>query len=234
MIRRFAFAALLLGAVACGDDSDDPKPAETGKDAGTDAAVVLMTKVDNTGAACMANSDCTGSTSATCLKQSPTVALPIPGLPPAVAYPGGFCSATCTSDVECKGTGAVCPLSQITSLLPQAGALLGNLSTCMVKCAAASDCRVADGWRCVAANVAIPQLGMLLGGGDAGAAGDGGAATGGLSQTYCFPPAAEVPDAGATDAGATDAGATDAGATDAGATDAGATDGGADAATNDM
>jgi len=226
MIRRFAFATLLLTAVACGDDSDDPKPTETPKDGGIDAAAPPMLRVDNTGAACTMPSDCTGSSFAQCLKNSPSSPIQLAIFPASVPYPGGFCSATCTDDIECKGTGAVCPLAPLVALGgPTIAGFIGNFSTCMVKCAVPSDCRTTDGWRCVSLNEAVPQLGTLAGG-----AGDAGT-DGGLNQTFCFPPAVIDPDAGVADGG-TDAGASDAG-TDAAAADA-ATDATAADATTDV
>lgn len=235
MIRRFAFAALLLGAVACGDDSDDKKDTET-KDAGSDASTtpVPMLKVSNTGAACKAATDCQGPT-AQCKDKSPGGGLLGAVLPPPVPFPGGFCSATCTSDIECRNDSntAVCPLAPIFQLVGQqlgpAAGLLNDVSTCMVKCTSNADCRSSEGWRCIAAGEAYPQL-AALGGGLAGDAGvDAGAAAGQLDQTFCFPPAPVVADAGTVDSGTSDAGDTDAATGDAGVGDA-STDATVDAA----
>src|SRR5689334_17561583 len=98
MIRRFAFAALLLGAVACGDDSDDPKP--TPDAGGTDAGGVdagytpVPNRVTNAGTPCTAANACEGTDGKSCLT---TLAA---GVGPSISFPGGYCSATCQSNIE--------------------------------------------------------------------------------------------------------------------------------------
>jgi hypothetical protein len=57
----------------------------------------------------------------------------------ATDHPGGYCEATCRRDADC-GAGNVCV----------GGGVLSR-GDCHVACAAASTCRSAEGYRCIAA-----------------------------------------------------------------------------------
>lgn len=216
MIRRFAFAALILGAVACGDDGEDKKEAATPADASTpDGAapyVATKDKITNQGAACKTASDCTGA-KPECL---PNLNLFIAS----VTYPGGQCTAPCREDVECGGGDNICPLGPLFAL--GAGAGTGGMaapmlpispdmiSKCQKKCTSDDQCRKDEGYRCTTLAVAFPTVAPILStlAGSASGADGGAGLSAGLNQTFCFPPAAATPadasvqaEAGAADAG---------------------------------
>lgn len=206
MIRRFAFAALVLGAVACGDDGDDDNKTENKKpDASVgqaDAAVPYVptpNAITNLGSKCSGPADCMGVTGkAECVKS-------VSILISSINYPGGACTAKCQEDVECGGGQGVCPLGQLVGMAGGAGVPAGlpinlaDLSRCQLKCTQNSDCRADEGYRCVTLGEALPTFGSLLEmfAGSAGGAGDAGA---GLTQKFCFPPAPATADAGVPDA----------------------------------
>lgn len=232
MIRRFAFAALLFGAVACGDDSDDPKPTPDAggtPDSGAPAYVPVPNRVTNAGVACTApSSGCEGGEGKTCLT---TVSLAGTN----TTYPGGYCSATCQANIEC-GTGSECPVGESLKMSPfplPAGASGFVPSNCYKTCTTDADCRGSEKYRCSTIVSAITSAG----GGGGGGAFDISAIIGLLpgpikTNLYCLPPAPPPPDGGVGDGGAADGGV-DAAAADAATTDAAATDAATTDATTD-
>lgn len=232
MIRRFAFAALLLGAVACGDDGDDNKPTPDagGTDAGADAGYTpVPDRVTNVGEACTAATECEGAAGKTC-----TTSISLLG--PAIAFPGGYCSATCQANIEC-GTGGECPVGESlkNSPIPIPGGASGLIpSYCYKTCTADTDCRTDVGYRCATIASALTPAG----GGGGGGVFDIGSIIGMLpgqirDSKYCLPPAPPPADGGVSDAGTSDASTSDAGDGDAGTGDAATGDAAAADATVD-
>jgi hypothetical protein len=122
------------------------------------------------GAPCSANSQCTGYTNTSCVKEvKPIAPLVDPSDPNNqifldfhVPFPGGYCSNTtdnsCTSDEDCGG-GAGCfhpfegvPQSTIDNLnalgLPFDIAAFATFALCLKACDAPSECRTSQGYEC--------------------------------------------------------------------------------------
>ncbi|MDB4971751.1 MAG: hypothetical protein JWN48_92 [Myxococcaceae bacterium] len=164
-MKQLLTVLVLAGlAVACGDDSDStpsPGKADSGVDAGgtikTDSGVVV--KVLTPGAACTANSDCSGP-SATCDSKTAV----------GQSFPAGYCSASCLSAAECGPTGD-CPLGDVIGALGAGNPQLMGQTTgsCYAKCTpgTAGTCRT--GYACInlqtalglptSSSAAIPALG---------------------------------------------------------------------------
>jgi hypothetical protein len=160
-MKRLLILLTLSGfAMACGDDDgdDSPGPVDAGGDAKADTGTLDSSvggKVTNVGAACTQGSQCTGM-AATCATVTPI----------GQAFPGGYCSATCSTSAECGAEGA-CPLGELISLAPDNPLLTGLAGQCWDKCTTAgqvSNCRT--GYTCttlgmvVGMNLPVPQLSL--------------------------------------------------------------------------
>jgi hypothetical protein len=150
MKRVLILAALSALAMACSDDDggdDDKTVVDAGGDAKVDASMDGSTstaKVTNVGAACTAASQCMG-TAPTCETTTPI------GGP----FPGGYCSAVCSTSAECGATGA-CPLGELIMLNPTNPMLAGLSGQCWEKCTAVgttAGCR--SGYACTTLGTAI-------------------------------------------------------------------------------
>lgn len=188
---------------SAGDDDDDDAPnqdasttprndAGTRNDSGSAPATV---KIENVGAACKEDKDCKGPM-ANCETEITSGGDPVP-------LEGGYCTANCTSSVECGNEG-LCTLTELTMgfMLPGFDVTGGLLpSYCLAKCDAQNDCR--GGYDCRSIGDLVPaqyKQGLT-------AVIFSGAA---WRQTYCIPPIEldlpdlptnPRPDAGAADAG---------------------------------
>lgn len=133
-----SFALVLCVVAGCGDSEDTSSSHNvkgSGKASeGTAGSAALEPLPDKTaGKTCEADGDCaTGM----CLTS-------IPGSfgSAAMDAPGGYCSATCTTNTDC-GEGGVC-----SGAFPGFGGAAATPGRCMQSCESAEDCR--DGYRCV-------------------------------------------------------------------------------------
>lgn len=209
-MKRLLMVLALAGfAVACGDD-DETKPTVDGggqqpdgsrPDTGVPDASGIDSggggaKVATTGVACTSASTCGGSAS-----ECRTTLWDVATAP---ATPGGYCSATCTTDADCGG-GGVCPLGGVIGFtMGRFGAAAKCHQGCMTV-GSPTGCRT--GYVCQS----VKSL--------ADATGSGAAVPSMAPWTtgFCYPIPADagVPDAGPRDGGA-DAGGMDSGVGDAG------------------
>jgi len=164
-------------------------------------------KVEETGAECKADADCEG-TRAICITQVDlsrlaTLAAGVGGVGPAagqnippVLFPGGYCSALCTSNDDCN-PGAGCGVRELLDLTNQllgsgaAGGLDLPLEAipaqCLDRCSRATDCR--DGYVC---DSLIGAATSLAGEAGAGVAPDGLGLLLALFPRYCLPKATGI------------------------------------------
>ncbi|MFM2419191.1 MAG: hypothetical protein RL385_3914 [Pseudomonadota bacterium] len=214
MRNHLVLVLLLSVSAACGDEETGggggaAASTDSGLDAVADAAVeVIVGKVRSAGAACSVKSPCEGER-AQCLSD-----IAFPGGAFMLAFEGGYCSAQCTSDVECRAAGqdegGACPFGMLAAsqnpLLDSVRSNIEPLSICLQTCEREADCRGGD-YRCATAAEAIgavlpAELRPLA------------AVAGGLlpQSKYCLPRDISIPalDAGMPDAGTLDAGMPDA------------------------
>ncbi len=233
MIRRVTLAAALLLS-ACGEESDSKTKEDAGSDgvdAGRDAGgestpdtgpPVTPNVVTNVGEPCGSANGCKGG------KPSCQTALDLLGVE--VAFPGGYCSASCADNRECGDDGE-CPVGEALKAVPELfrGLLSGFApSHCYQRCTKDSDCRTDEEYRCV---TIVSSLTEAAGGAglDVGGLDVSTFLTGPISESkYCLPPAPELPDAGLFPIPGQDAAAPDAGSSDAGTPAADAASSGGD------
>ncbi len=149
--------------------------------------------VTNAGAACDGDGDCEGAGPTCQMTVEIPAAVTGPGAPVAVPFPGGYCTASCTTQQEC-GAGSECGVKKLIDTL---GPLLTAMgvpegvfevvpSQCLALCKGAGDCRV--GYVCQNLIDASGQGSMLPPG------------AGLLFARYCLPAIMPIPgaDAGPT------------------------------------
>jgi hypothetical protein len=195
-----------------GDDDDDTTSRDASTDGASraaeagpkkDSAAALTAKVENAGAACKADKDCTGSqaTCETSLGEGEDE----------VELKGGYCTAMCDSTAEC-GSGAGCPFIEISSGLQlpiPASLFLPVPPYCLDKCDAKESSACRDGYTCKSIGDFVPAEYKT---GIAAALFRSPA----FMTTYCMPPIeinvpSMTPDAGRPDAGSTSVAPLDAG-----------------------
>jgi hypothetical protein len=100
MKRLLVSAALATAIHGCGDDVQGETRSDTDLIRESDASVAPAIEVTNVGEACSHEQPCGGS-AAECLTRSSTT----------TTYVGGYCTASCTTSLEC-GPGGVCPVAE--------------------------------------------------------------------------------------------------------------------------
>lgn len=175
--RSCVLSVVLVSILGCGEDNNAASESMERADAAVAGGETQtpQSAVDNPGAACSGERGCQGP-SARCLADLKVISGD-------VAFPGGYCSASCESSADC-GPQAACPVVEIRAQLqgsPLASAFANLPAKCLKRCSDDGSCRQAEGYRCARVIDVLPAALSAVAGGVLGGTMAG-------SQTYCVPP----------------------------------------------
>lgn len=139
-MTRWLFLAAVAGSMLGGCAEERPDSGLVGEEVEVMQQATAAAK-GALGTPCKVNADCQGGTSARCLTTVPVAEL---------TFAGGMCTTLCKADSQCGTTGK-CPLAPMVELakqmIPDAGAMANEISTCLKTCTAQADCRT--GYNCI-------------------------------------------------------------------------------------